>query len=250
MTVGWSELREILRAALSDFDACDRQLLAFQANERSITHKLAEYIRYHLDRLMQQTRSGPPELAVDCEYNRIGIQRDPKRLPWDHELLYEDGGAYYIPYPDIIVHHRGDRTKNVLAIEVKLDSNGGSARLLIDRMKLAGYISEPTQYQFGLFLVLGSRRQGTCLHAAKLVDQSDLTEGSNASRVSIWTKCKNLVTDDINIRLGKQCGFKEVNSEMNQRATLLLEEFDHEYGFKDVTSDFNRESGGRTIASG
>ena len=40
----------------------DQDLLALQANERSISHKLAEYLRKEIGE----------EYDVDCEYNRLG----------------------------------------------------------------------------------------------------------------------------------------------------------------------------------
>ena len=64
----------------------DRELLDVDANERSITHKLAEHLQREF-----------PGWHVDCEYNRVG--REPRRL------------EAKTVFPDIIVHRRGNRKK-------------------------------------------------------------------------------------------------------------------------------------------
>ena len=61
----------------------DHFLIMNSTNERSITHKLAEY----LQRLF-------PEWHVDCEYNRRG-ENHSKDLP-----------AQETSYPDIIIHKK------------------------------------------------------------------------------------------------------------------------------------------------
>src|SRR5450756_2575994 len=79
----------------------DAFLLEYAANERSITHKLAEYLQ---QRFLSYN--------VDCEYNRHGV--DVKRL--SHECNQENNGRVY---PDIVVHLRGNDNHNVLVIEAK-----------------------------------------------------------------------------------------------------------------------------------
>ncbi len=61
-----SEMRKRVVEALLKVGEKDKALLAVSANERSITHKLAEYLQ-----------TAFPEYNVDCEYNRDGD--DPKR---------------------------------------------------------------------------------------------------------------------------------------------------------------------------
>ena len=49
MDVPWNVFSGPVRNALRDLDRCDRDLLAFKAHERPVTHKLAEYLRHYLD---------------------------------------------------------------------------------------------------------------------------------------------------------------------------------------------------------
>ena len=76
----------------------DRYLFANDLNERSITHKFAEYLQHQF-----------PEWNVDCEYNRD--HHDPKRLdlPSRHDISGDDVNAKTV-FPDIIIHERGRTT--------------------------------------------------------------------------------------------------------------------------------------------
>jgi hypothetical protein len=96
----------------------DFYLLQVAANERSITHKFAEYLQREF-----------PSYNVDCEYNRIG--NDTKKLDGllselkkvfsesKKEVPLDDEDATTV-FPDIIVHHRGTQN-NLLVIEAKKD---------------------------------------------------------------------------------------------------------------------------------
>ena len=80
--------------ALRQLLANDLYLLTVNANERSLSHCLATHLHAEF-----------PELNVDCEYNRDGIE--PKRLP--HLGLYpnsDDEDAKTV-FPDIIVSPSG-----------------------------------------------------------------------------------------------------------------------------------------------
>ena len=106
------------------------------ANERSITHKLAEHLQREF-----------PEWHVDCEYNRLG--RDTKRLQLDVGELKPDDIEAKTVFPDIIVHRRMTH-KNLLVIEVKKASgqaNTGDIKKLKCFTKVLEY-----QYQYGLKL--------------------------------------------------------------------------------------------------
>ncbi len=127
----------------------DAHLFTFDANERSITHKLAGYLQAEF-----------PEWNVDSEYNRDG--EDVKTVPpWERrreELLEKleteitqkqrntierilDGGISV--YPDIIVHHRGT-TNNLVVIEAKKSSYSGDD---FDEEKLLTYKND-LRYQY------------------------------------------------------------------------------------------------------
>ncbi len=117
--------------------ATDGYLLTVDANERSITHRLAVHL---IDRFK--------EYNVDCEYNRDDI--DPKRIRHLDLQPHEEDDEGQTVFPDIIVHKRGLRD-NYLIIEVKKTSNGkGSAT---DIAKLKGYKADKRLgYRFALFL--------------------------------------------------------------------------------------------------
>ena len=80
-----------LTACAAFFDK-EHILLEVDANERSLTHKLAEQLQLVF-----------PDWDVDCEYNRIvdGV----KRLPKPEHVETNDTQGRTI-FPDIIVHRR------------------------------------------------------------------------------------------------------------------------------------------------
>ena len=122
----------------------DRELLEVDANERSITHKLAEHLQKEF-----------PEWHVDCEYNRRGF--DTKKLleniSFPTENNSSDDTEARTVFPDIIVHKR-TTPLNLLVIEVKKDNNNDST---IDIQKLMAFGHDQNYcYRFGLFVRLGN----------------------------------------------------------------------------------------------
>ena len=87
----------------------DSHLFDVDANERSITHKLAEYLQLEF-----------PEYNVDCEYNRNGL--DIKKLDSFKRMVDSDDTDAISVYPDIIIHHRGTKD-NFIVIEAKKSTN-------------------------------------------------------------------------------------------------------------------------------
>lgn len=117
------EIEQIVRDSLDELLARDPTLLEDDVSERSITHKLAEYLQNRI-----------PNLHVDCEYNRNAALGDgaPKTLHILPSLrqsilseglqcggLQEDDLLAVSTYPDIIVHRRRFNHDNLLVIEVK-----------------------------------------------------------------------------------------------------------------------------------
>ncbi len=117
----------------------DDFLLKVNANERSITHRLA----VHLGSVFQGWH-------VDCEYNRDG--HDPEN--WKRLLLSpectsranSDEGSQV--YPDIIVHRRGSQC-NLLVIEAKNSTNRTPRNC--DLEKLQEY-KKQLHYKYALFV--------------------------------------------------------------------------------------------------
>ncbi|OPY57646.1 MAG: hypothetical protein A4E49_00015 [Methanosaeta sp. PtaU1.Bin112] len=122
----------------------DRELLSMDANERSITHKLAEYLQDEF-----------PDWNVDCEYNRLG--GIPKRLliRFSDEVDPKSTEAITV-FPDIIVHRRGTK-QNLIVIEVKKasgQSNSDQSKTK-DIVKLEEFTRDPNyKYLYGLLLKL------------------------------------------------------------------------------------------------
>lgn len=145
------EIEGIIKSSLQKLRRLDKALLDISVNERTITHKLAEYLQEHF-----------PEFNVDCEYNRyrnyikrIRNEQDRSREIANlsnielAELIWENKEADTI-YPDIIVHMRGNQENNILIIEIKKSSNPDTGES--DKEKIEELMNRPYNYKFGLFL--------------------------------------------------------------------------------------------------
>jgi hypothetical protein len=129
-----------LRKGLEKLEKRDPILLRVDVNERSLTHKLAEYIEKEF-----------PGYDVDCEYNRNDDQLKQLHLPSDRRVRINDIRAKTV-FPDIIVHRR-DTDENILVIEVKkINSPKGKA---FDLMKLHAFKNE-LGYKHAVFVQIGT----------------------------------------------------------------------------------------------
>jgi hypothetical protein len=108
-TLAKCEAGSAVKHALEAFLENDSQLLRIDANERSITARIAMYLQQAL-----------PQLHVDCEYNRDGV--NPKRLAHFHLFPEAEDTEAKTVFPDIIAHVRGTN-KNYLVIELKKSTN-------------------------------------------------------------------------------------------------------------------------------
>jgi hypothetical protein len=126
----WPEVLAKLERAKAEFLRNDCYLLEKDANERSMTHKFADYLQRDF-----------VSWTVDCEYNRDGDV--PKEL---HDMADETVSARdecaRTVFPDIIVHHRGEQAsgelRNLLIIEAK-KSKKPESRDAKDIKKLEAY---------------------------------------------------------------------------------------------------------------
>src|SRR5919106_779729 len=130
---------EAVSAAVAELFAHDAALFQVDANERSITHRLALHMTPRF-----------PKWHVDCEYNRDGF--DPKMLhgPGAVEDVNETNGSRV--YPDIIVHRRG-KPENLLVIEVKKSTSNRTDDTDLAKLKA---LRQQLGYQYALFLRFGS----------------------------------------------------------------------------------------------
>lgn len=127
------EIKTKLEDSLKTLYDKDEYLLKNCANERSLTHKLAEHLQKEF-----------PDYNVDCEYN-IDIDSQNKRKKWisakvkekieeilqqikdnitpkNYDITNEVNKLSVNFYPDIIVHKRGfNKPYNLLIIEAKKD---------------------------------------------------------------------------------------------------------------------------------
>lgn len=132
--------------ALKNFFERDRVLLHRNVNERSITHKLAEYLQIQF-----------PDYAVDCEYNRHG--ESPKTLHYlENETTSTSDLDAKTVFPDIIVHKRGTDESNLMVLEVK-KTNARTSEEQRDKWKLEAFTGQEYRYQIGLFLLLDVENQ-------------------------------------------------------------------------------------------
>ena len=115
------DIEGIVKSSLQKLRRLDKHLLDININERSITHKLAEYLKEYF-----------PEFNVDCEYNRFKDIVKTIKLP-NERINWNDTEAKTV-FPDIIIHKRGIEEDNLLVIEVKKSSNVNSGDF--DRIKL------------------------------------------------------------------------------------------------------------------
>ncbi len=120
------DIDERLNQAINRLIEYDGYLLRKDANERSISHRLAMYLQELFN-----------AWDVDCEYNRnldqVKTLQLPKRL-----IGWDDTDARTV-YPDIIIHHRGTE-ENLLVIEIKktTSAEGNS----FDKRKLSAFKDE------------------------------------------------------------------------------------------------------------
>lgn len=131
-----------VREAIGRLLGSDGFLLTNDVNERSISHKLAEYLQAVF-----------PSWNVDCEYNRdhdsVKKLRIGPRAP-----TAADTEARTV-YPDIVVHRRGTN-QNLVVIEVKKSTNSDSGSY--DRRKLRLFITE-LNYIYGFFIEFATAQE-------------------------------------------------------------------------------------------
>lgn len=147
------QIETLLQRAKSLFLQNDTDLLIANVNERSLTHKFAEYLQLILSKLPNN------EWKVDCEYNRYG--HHIKAL--DRVLTVI--GVDMVPvtsvksisvYPDIIIHRRGSGGPNLLIIEAKKDPTLKDRLVDIQKIKA---IKDGYGYTYGVFLIFNTEEQ-------------------------------------------------------------------------------------------
>jgi hypothetical protein len=121
----------------------DSYLLEIGVHERTVAHKLAEYLQDEF-----------PDWHVDCEYNKN--EEHVKLLKGINECHKQKRTERI--YPDIIIHKRG-RKENLLVIELK--TNGPEEVCDIRKLELLTKIDGGYEYRFGLFIRFNKTNEPT-----------------------------------------------------------------------------------------
>ena len=149
----WEEIEEKVNLALDIFYVKDKYLIDNDIHERSMTHKLAIY----LEELFK-------EYDVDCEYNKNiseskkihDIESEIQKIRKIEKDEYKDS---VVVFPDITIHKRGNKLKNLLVIEVKKDNATKNNKEEIDILKLKAYTSKDLNYRYGIYINLKNSRE-------------------------------------------------------------------------------------------
>jgi hypothetical protein len=131
-----NDIERFVQAALGRLYDRDAEILRNDVNERTITHKLAEYLEPEF-----------PGWNVDCEYNR-NHDKTKKLQSLRGDVAPIDDTDGISVFPDIIVHKR-ITDENLLVIEVKKSTSRRSSDF--DKQKLLAF-KEELNYQHALFL--------------------------------------------------------------------------------------------------
>ena len=128
------EIKKKVNIAIDILFKNDSFLLEKDVNERSISHKLAEYIQIQF-----------PEWHVDCEYNKKMFD---KKMLEGIKGCSEQKKTDRI-FPDIIIHQR-NTNKNLLVIEIKTNNQDDPCD--IRKLELFTQKDGKYVYAWGLFI--------------------------------------------------------------------------------------------------
>ena len=134
-----ADIQRRFNRALNALQERDADLLKWDVNERSITHKFAEH-------LQREFRSW----NVDCEYNRDDGHKKKLNLAPRKPTKDNDVHATTV-FPDIIIHHRGT-DKNLVVIEAKKSSNTTVHGDEWDLKKLEAFQQVGFKYEVAVFV--------------------------------------------------------------------------------------------------
>lgn len=121
----------------------DSFLLENGISERSVAHKLAEYLQVLF-----------PEWNVDCEYNKKGV--DPKELVGIKDCDYERTTDRI--YPDIIIHKR-NKKENLLVIEIKITSGQSACDIKKLELLTKKGKNKKYEYDFGAYIEFNKKKK-------------------------------------------------------------------------------------------
>jgi hypothetical protein len=145
-------VKQKINKALASFIRENKFLLENDLNERTLSSKLSNYISKEFK-----------EWDVDCEYNRLGLKKIDgsfitKQLMIEIDNIKSDDSRAVTVYPDIIIHKRGCKDKNLIVIEIKKHANSNKQLIEKDYKKIIAFMNnEEFKYKFGTLLFFNSK---------------------------------------------------------------------------------------------
>ena len=128
------EIKNRVNVAIGVLFKNDSFLLENNVHERSIAHKLAEYLQVQF-----------LDWNVDCEYNLKGL--NTKVLDGISQCSEENTSDRV--FPDIVIHKR-DTNNNLVVVEIKANNQGNAYD--IENLKLFTSRNGDYKYILGLFI--------------------------------------------------------------------------------------------------
>jgi hypothetical protein len=126
----WESVEQKIDKAIAYVMERDRELIEDGPSERAVAHRLAVYLEWLFE-----------GWHIDCEFNRQGDDRDPKKIaerrPPPPRPNHRRTDRRLV-LPDIVVHRRRSKN-NLLVIEVKEVTNAGIPE---DRIKLREFLTD------------------------------------------------------------------------------------------------------------
>lgn len=150
---------DILKKSFEEMLTDDYHLLENNVHEISISSILARYIQQYIDK---NERFNSNNINVDIEYNRM-VGKNSKQIDKSFNIEEQVSKAIYaIKYdniksrhqfiktyvrPDIIIHQRGNNNRNILWVEMKINTFDPVCNYDIEK---AWYATSQLQYQLGI----------------------------------------------------------------------------------------------------
>lgn len=166
----FNDIKRKVKSSINKLKEYDSFLLKENVNERSITHKLAEYLQQEFK-----------DWNVDCEYNRMvnGDSNDPKTIHIPVKDIKSNDTEAKTVFPDIIIHNRTKR-ENLVVIEVKKKLNN-RVNCKYDHLKLKTFTSPQFRYSYGLHIIFHVECNFKKPPALHWYENGELMEVNNAS---------------------------------------------------------------------
>ena len=131
-------------AALEDLVQRDEKLLQYKAHELAHVHRFAVYLERRLRNQLENW-----SVTIDMDYDRAG----EREKGWRGLPPRPDRNPGNCFRPDVIIHHRGDDDKNLLALEWKKNESEAGIDLLQERLACI-----KARYEYALGVIVNSYR--------------------------------------------------------------------------------------------